>query len=223
MSEHKGVTQHPRQRCYFCGSDGPIQTHHVVPRRYDGSDDEENLVDLCCNCHQRLEKLYDKRFYEEISVARTANPQVDYDVDAVKEWVAEECNPVEKRQELVYCVAEGRNIDNPHYQEAELIISDMIERGWLAESTRGMTTTYEVSNQGEVKRTSRTEKEASDNLKSLISRIEGQHTAGAPEEIVYECAVEELEINKKEAKELLKKLRVKGEVYEPKQDHLRTT
>jgi len=68
MSEiHKQVTQHPRQRCYFCGSEGPIETHHIVPRRHDGSDDETNLVDLCPTCHERLEALYNKRFYESIS------------------------------------------------------------------------------------------------------------------------------------------------------------
>jgi len=67
MSElHKKVNQHPRQHCYFCGSEGPIETHHIVPRRHGGSDDDENLVDLCPTCHERLEALYDKRFYKNI-------------------------------------------------------------------------------------------------------------------------------------------------------------
>jgi len=63
----KGVTQHPRQNCYFCGSEGPIETHHIIPRRHGGGDDESNLVDICPNCHRRLETLYNKRFYEFVS------------------------------------------------------------------------------------------------------------------------------------------------------------
>ena len=63
----KGVTQHPRQNCYFCGSEGPIETHHIIPQRHGGSDDESNLVDICPNCHRRLETLYNKRFYDFVS------------------------------------------------------------------------------------------------------------------------------------------------------------
>jgi len=79
MSElHKQVTQHPRQRCYFCGSEGPIETHHIVPSRHGGSDDETNLVDLCPTCHQRLEALYDQRYFGELGVV---NDDADADSD----------------------------------------------------------------------------------------------------------------------------------------------
>jgi len=67
---HKQVNQHPRQRCYFCASEGPIETHHIVPRRYNGSDEDVNLVDLCPTCHERLEALYDDRFYESLGVEK---------------------------------------------------------------------------------------------------------------------------------------------------------
>ena len=65
----KRVNQHPRSDCYFCGSEGPIETHHVVPRRLDGSDYSENLVDLCPTCHERLERLYNNRFYDKLEEA----------------------------------------------------------------------------------------------------------------------------------------------------------
>ena len=65
----KRVNQHPRSHCYFCGSEGPIETHHVVPRRLDGSDHSENLVDLCPTCHERLERLYNNRFYDKLEDA----------------------------------------------------------------------------------------------------------------------------------------------------------
>lgn len=57
--------------CYLCerGSD-VIETHHIVPKRFDGSDGEENLVDLCPTCHRKIESLYDKRFYDALGVEK---------------------------------------------------------------------------------------------------------------------------------------------------------
>lgn len=54
--------------CYFCGKPDGLETHHIVPRRYNGTDKEENLVDLCSNCHTKIERLYDKRFYRRIGI-----------------------------------------------------------------------------------------------------------------------------------------------------------
>lgn len=60
-----------RESCYICGE--PVghllETHHIVPRRYDGSDNAENLVDLCPSCHQAVEKIYDERFYDRLQTA----------------------------------------------------------------------------------------------------------------------------------------------------------
>lgn len=57
-------------RCFICGDDHPnrLQTHHVVPRRFGGSNQPENLVRLCASCHQAIEKLYDDTFYERLGV-----------------------------------------------------------------------------------------------------------------------------------------------------------
>lgn len=52
--------------CYFCSETECLEEHHVVPRRYDGSDEDENLVKVCPTCHRKLESLYDKSFYERI-------------------------------------------------------------------------------------------------------------------------------------------------------------
>ncbi len=54
--------------CYFCDENGITESHHIVPRRFGGSDSEENLVDVCPTCHSKLESLYNKRFYQEISL-----------------------------------------------------------------------------------------------------------------------------------------------------------
>lgn len=57
--------------CYICGDDRQhvLETHHIVPQRHGGSDQEENLVTLCSSCHSSIESLYDKRFYSELGVA----------------------------------------------------------------------------------------------------------------------------------------------------------
>lgn len=54
--------------CYFCPEteSTAIESHHIVPRRFGGSDTEENKVDVCANCHRKLEALYDTRFYKKI-------------------------------------------------------------------------------------------------------------------------------------------------------------
>lgn len=51
--------------CFICGYDNEngLETHHLVPRRYGGSDEPENLVTLCATCHSSIEKLYDDGFY----------------------------------------------------------------------------------------------------------------------------------------------------------------
>jgi len=62
--------QYDRVTCYFCLSEERqiLEEHHIVPRRFDGSDDDENLVRVCPTCHQKLERLYDDRFYDELGV-----------------------------------------------------------------------------------------------------------------------------------------------------------
>lgn len=56
--------------CFICGTHRPnsIESHHVVPRRYGGSDAPENLVNLCSSCHSAIEKLYDDSFYDRLGV-----------------------------------------------------------------------------------------------------------------------------------------------------------
>lgn len=59
-------------------------------------------------------------------------------------------------------------------------------------------------------------------LKSIISHIEEGHEDGAPEGRVVEFAVY-LGLEKNRAQHEINKLKQKGEVYEPKQEHIRTT
>ena len=56
--------------CFICGDHRPnsLEEHHVVPQRHNGSDEPENLVQLCSSCHAAIEKLYDDSFYERLGV-----------------------------------------------------------------------------------------------------------------------------------------------------------
>lgn len=62
--------QYDRETCYFCHEPDThlLESHHIVPCRFSGSDAFENLVLVCPNCHERLERLYDDRFYDALGV-----------------------------------------------------------------------------------------------------------------------------------------------------------
>jgi hypothetical protein len=61
------------RECFICGAHRPnsIESHHIVPQRYGGSDAPENLVNLCSSCHSAIEKLYDDSFYDRLGVDDT--------------------------------------------------------------------------------------------------------------------------------------------------------
>jgi hypothetical protein len=55
-------------RCFFCPKRTDIEVHHILPRRFNGSDARENLVAVCDACHEKLELLYDKSFYSALGI-----------------------------------------------------------------------------------------------------------------------------------------------------------
>ena len=54
--------------CYFCDATEEIEEHHILPQRFDGSDLPTNTVELCHDCHWKLERLYNKEFWNAIGV-----------------------------------------------------------------------------------------------------------------------------------------------------------
>ncbi|WP_193308723.1 minichromosome maintenance protein MCM [Halorubrum halophilum] len=64
--------------------------------------------------------------------------------------------------------------------------------------------------------------EPKDMVKNIVRNVEESYQEGAPIDEVLDHAVEN-ELSPAKAEELLEKLRTLGEVYEPKQGHLRTT
>ncbi|ACV47167.1 MULTISPECIES: ATP-binding protein [Halomicrobium] len=70
--------------------------------------------------------------------------------------------------------------------------------------------------------TSKSQRDRIQNLKGIISDIEEEYDEGAPVDVVVERA-EEVGIEESKAEHEIEKLKQKGEVYEPRTDHLRTT
>ena len=70
--------------------------------------------------------------------------------------------------------------------------------------------------------TSKTQRDRIQNLKGIIADIEDEYDEGAPIDVVVERA-EEVGIEESKAEHEIEKLKQKGEVYEPRTDHLRTT
>lgn len=66
-----------QKQCFICGDQrqNSLEQHHIVPQRFDGSDDDENLVTLCASCHAAIEKLYDRRFYDKLGVEKLEGPR----------------------------------------------------------------------------------------------------------------------------------------------------
>lgn len=56
------------EKCYFCDNDNKslLEKHHIIPKRFNGSDKNQNLVTLCSNCHNKIEDLYDNRFFYQV-------------------------------------------------------------------------------------------------------------------------------------------------------------
>ena len=69
---------------------------------------------------------------------------------------------------------------------------------------------------------SKTQRDRIKNLKQLIHDIEDEYEEGAPVEVVLERC-DEIGMDSSKAEDQIEKLRRKGEVYEPKPNHLRTT
>lgn len=48
--------------CHFCGRNvmdvnSSNTLHHIIPRRWSGKHNQENIITICCDCHNKLEKL----------------------------------------------------------------------------------------------------------------------------------------------------------------------
>ena len=47
-------------QCCFCGSRNGLQLHHIIQKRFGGSDSKENLILICPECHRMYHQLTDR-------------------------------------------------------------------------------------------------------------------------------------------------------------------
>lgn len=45
-------------KCELCGYGAAIETHHIIPKKMNGSHEVNNLVVLCPNCHALITRKY---------------------------------------------------------------------------------------------------------------------------------------------------------------------
>jgi ribosomal protein L7/L12 len=195
---------HPREDCYFCDeSDDVLETHHVVPRRHGGSDEANNLVDVCPTCHQKLERLYDDQFYKTIGAA-----EIDEIIQCVVENISQELNELSRQvsEEIGQSAKQIREdygasvtpeaIAEEANQEAAESLSPDIYDGPLDADDR-----VEI-------------------VADLISELEQKHDEGAPVESILNRA-QALGMDRSKAEHAIEKLRRQGDVYQPLPDYVR--
>lgn len=203
MSDNrKQVAQAGRETCYFCESDGPIESHHIVPRRYDGSDHGSNIVDLCPTCHERLERLYDKEFYAKIGAA-----EPDAQVGVILSAAADEIEQMADDLTWQVDALQRKYIDVDIHDARENAVHRMADDEPEIEFVAGVS--------GE-------QRERMKFVRSVISDIEAGTDDGAPVEVINNQLIE-AGLERSEIDSELERLRERGEVYEPVTDHLRTT
>jgi len=76
--------------CFICGDSRPnsLEKHHLVPKRYGGSDNKENLITICASCHSAIEKLYDDSFYKRLGVGKDVDRKNSvelYDIESLND------------------------------------------------------------------------------------------------------------------------------------------
>jgi hypothetical protein len=45
-----------------------MEQHHILPRRFGGGDEDENIVTLCASCHNAVESIYAQSFWASIGL-----------------------------------------------------------------------------------------------------------------------------------------------------------
>ena len=68
---NKKILQDKKGKCEICGKTGQTEKHHIKTKGSGGDDTEENLIEVCRNCHikahkglitkEQLKKIKEKR------------------------------------------------------------------------------------------------------------------------------------------------------------------
>jgi 5-methylcytosine-specific restriction endonuclease McrA len=61
---HRRILERDGWRCQVCGSMQNLQVHHLKLRSRSGSDEEQNLITLCVQCHERMHRKPRRRSFD---------------------------------------------------------------------------------------------------------------------------------------------------------------
>lgn len=123
--------QHRRQDCYFCHEQDThiLEVHHIVPRRHGGSDNPANLVTVCPNCHERLERLYDARFYQLLGIGQTDTNSDDGGNELTPEMIetgdGEKSDEIETMKDLIQSI----ECEHPDGAPVDTVIKEAVDMG----------------------------------------------------------------------------------------------
>lgn len=191
--------------CYVCGEDNPavLKEHQLVPDEYAAHGGQNPHVTVCANHKAILESLYDKQLFEAIRSGAEVG-----------------------ESDLGWGESLAEDVDNDSWPTAEeLQILPDLELLRLFNHADSLDDTRDVllrSYTAQRKKNNREHRERIKNLKQLIADIEDDFEKGAPVHKVIGRA-SDIDLSESEIEDEIEELRQKGEVYEPRSDHLRTT
>lgn len=162
---------------------------------------------LCPTCHEKLERLYDERFYRELGVGnpdRVVNYVTDYlvtELDEIEHDMRRRFNEVRSNLESTHIQQES--MDGDLREQISDAIGDYHGQAIDAD-TDGVSS-----------------KDNTDIIRDVIGRMEKEHDDGVPIEKVLKHG-RKSDMSEEEVEAAIQKLWDRGEVYEPITDHLRT-
>lgn len=87
LAKKLGVKE--KNHCYFCEDTTKenLEQHHIIPKRYNGSDKDYNIVTLCRKCHTRLEDLYNDKVLKTIAgQIEDTYTQLEYEREVIRDF-----------------------------------------------------------------------------------------------------------------------------------------
>ena len=68
-------------KCALCGwNEASCDIHHIIPKKYGGTDSHDNLIIVCPNCHRKIHTLniYSEDFLRQYSIDKTFENWKDF-------------------------------------------------------------------------------------------------------------------------------------------------
>ena len=61
---HRRILERDCWRCQVCGGMQNLKVHHLKFRSQSGSDEEQNLITLCAQCHEQMHQKPRRRSFD---------------------------------------------------------------------------------------------------------------------------------------------------------------